>query len=100
LVNVFEQVVVDESVEPTEDEIMVADEELVLAVEAYNLNNKMLHKDLVQNEIVAVVVEELILDLKVFRQCSKYKNGLDKYEKEKKIITLISNNCNEICCEY
>jgi hypothetical protein len=65
-------VVVEQSVEPREDEKMVADEKLVLAVETYNLNNKTLHKDLVQNEIVAVV-EELILDLKVFRQCSKYK---------------------------
>jgi len=74
LVNVFEQVVVEQSAEPEEDEKMVVDEKLVLAVETYNLDNKTLHKDLVQNEIVAVVVvEELILDLKVFRQCSKYK---------------------------
>ena len=49
---------------------MLADEESVLVVEAYNFDNKRLHKDLVQNEIVAVV-EELILDWKVFRQCSK-----------------------------
>jgi hypothetical protein len=56
-----------------EDEKMVVDEKSVLAVEAYNLDNKTLHDDLVQNEIVVVVVvaaEELILDLKVFQQCS------------------------------
>ncbi len=57
-----------------EDEKMVVDEKPILAVETYNFDSKMLHKDLVQNEIVAVVVvEELIPDLKVFRQCSKYK---------------------------
>jgi hypothetical protein len=53
------------------------------------LDNKKLDNDLVDNEIVgyiavAVVVEELILDLKVFRQCSKYtkkkKNDLGQYE--------------------
>jgi len=77
LVNVFEQVVVEQRAELEEDETMVADEKLVLAVETLNFDNKTLHNDLVQNEIVAVVVvvvvEELIPDSKVFRQCSKYK---------------------------
>jgi hypothetical protein len=52
------------------------------------LDNKKLDNDLVDNEIVGyiavVVVEELILDLKVFRQCSKYtkkkKNDIGQYE--------------------
>ncbi len=57
---------------------MVMDEKLVLAVVTLNFDNKTLHNDLVQNEIVAVVVvvavvEELIPDLKVFQQCSKNK---------------------------
>jgi hypothetical protein len=74
LVTAFEQVVDERSVEPEEDEKMVADEKPVLVVETYNLDNKTLHNDLVvQNEIVAVVVEEATLDLKAFRQCSKYK---------------------------
>lgn len=61
----------EQSVEPEENEKVVADEKLVLVVEAYNLDNKTLHNDLVQNEIVVVVVaEELILDSKEFRQCS------------------------------
>jgi hypothetical protein len=67
--------VVEQRMEPVEeDEKMVVDEKPVLAVETYNLDNKTLHNDLVvQNEIVAVVVEEATLDLKAFRQCSKYK---------------------------
>ncbi len=83
MVNVFERMVVERSVEPEEDEKMVVDEKPVLAVETYNLDNKTLHNDLVQNEIVAVVVEELILDLKVFRQCSRIeKNDLGNYERK------------------
>jgi len=66
-------VVAEQRAEPEEDEKMVADEKPVLVVETYNLDNKTLHNDSVQNEIVVVVVaEELILDLKEFRQCSKY----------------------------
>ncbi len=62
----------EQSVEPEENEKVVADEKLVLVVEAYKLDNKTLHNDLMQNEIVVVVAEELILDSKGFRQCSKY----------------------------
>jgi hypothetical protein len=65
-------VVAEQRVEPEENEKMVADEKPVLVVETYNLDNKTLHNDSVQNEIVVVVAEELILDLKEFRQCSKY----------------------------
>ncbi len=68
------QVVDEQRMKPDEeDEKMVVNETLALVVEAYNLDNQSLHDDLVQNEIVAVVVEELILDLKVFQQCSKNK---------------------------
>jgi hypothetical protein len=68
-----EQVVGEQRMKPEEeDEKMVVDEKPASAAEAYNLDNKTLHDDLAQNEIVVVVVEELILDLKVFRQYSKY----------------------------
>jgi len=72
LAYVFEQIVDEQRVELVEE-----DEIPVLVDEAYSLDNKTPDKDLVRNEIVLVVVaaaEELILDLKVFRQCSKYKN--------------------------
>jgi len=72
LAYVFEQIVDEQRVELVEE-----DEKPVLVDEAYSLDNKTPDKDLVRNEIVLVVVaaaEELILDLKVFRQCSKYKN--------------------------
>lgn len=73
---VFEQIVDERRMEFVEedDEVEVAvDEKPVLVDEAYNLDNKTVDNDLVQNEIVVVAVEELILDLKVFRQYSKYK---------------------------
>jgi hypothetical protein len=100
LAYVFEQIVDEQRVELVEE-----DEKPVLVDEAYSLDNKTPDKDLVRNEIVLVVVvvaaaEELILDLKVFRQCSKYKNMTLINMKENKELTLISNNCNEICCEY
>lgn len=37
---------------------LVQDEEPVLVVEAYNLDKKMPHNDLVENEIVVVAVVE------------------------------------------
>lgn len=64
-------VVVERDKEPTEDEKVAVDEELTFDVEeAYSLDGKTLHMDLVANEIV-VVVEELTLDWKAFPQCSK-----------------------------
>ena len=60
---------------PKDDEMLlmaVVDAKPVLVVEAYNSNNKIPHKDLVENEIVAAAVEELIRDLTEFQQCSKY----------------------------
>jgi hypothetical protein len=98
LAYVFEQIVDEQRVELAEE-----DEKPVLVDEAYSLDNKTPDKDLVRNEIVLVAVaavEELILDLKVFRRCSKYKNMTLINMKENKELTLISNNCNEICCEY
>lgn len=63
---------VDElGMEPTDDEILVADEKPVLVVETHNSDNKMPHNDLVENEIVVAAVEELIRDLTEFPQCSK-----------------------------
>ena len=87
--------------------VVVVDERPVLAEdETYNLDNKTLHNGLVHNEIVdAVAVAELILDLKVFRQCSKHSQKMtlmirEEKQREKRELTLISSNCNEICCEY
>jgi hypothetical protein len=66
-------------VEPEEYEVAVVDEKPVLVAETYSLDNKTLHTDLVENEIVVVVaVEELILDLKGVRQCSKYSKEEEK----------------------
>ncbi len=67
MVNAFEQVAVEQNVtseEEVDEKMVVVDEKAALSVETYNLDNKMLHNGLAQNEIVVaaavVVVEELI----------------------------------------
>ena len=50
--------VVERSVEAEENEKVVVDEKPVLAVETYNLDNKTLHNDWEENEIVVVVAVE------------------------------------------
>lgn len=82
-VHALAQVVVGQKMETEVDEMLVADgkrtllvEKPALAVGEYNLDNMNVHIDFLENEIVdliVVVAEELILDLTVFRRCSKCK---------------------------